>query len=397
MSPSEILQNVNTIKNIIVENEINISNVENYLLCGGNSEKARVILESKQQLLDINSRIVELENEKDEFYNNLKSHREDVNSVFLLQFDVAENDIVFDDNKRVINIKLPRNVDTYSTGEINLMTFVICILEFVSSDKQYLVIDDPLSSYDIPNQYRIIYEISSAKKNGKHILIFTHNVDTINIANSQYNAAFEYEIMEKRNNTLYLNSIGYTANANVLSLDELLKHIDPAYPHLDYLKILLEKDTWEDTAQEHLIFHYDGPFNIDIHGVNYSNDYLVDLIENFDNRTFQNISYLNNTSDKIIYCSAIRAWIEKQLYDNLNGDPGLERKQFGDKVKYVFGGNRWTGSNRVTKEYLMSKKVMLNQHVHSKSQKMPFYYSLNLTFDDITKEILDIKDHFMII
>ncbi len=397
MSPSKILENVNNIKNIIVDNGISISNIENYLLCGGNSDKAKIILKSKQQLIDLNAKILELEKEKDEFYNNLKSHKEDVNSVFLLQFDVREDDIIFDDVQKLINIKLPRNVDTYSTGEINLMTFVICILGFVSSDKSYLVIDDPLSSYDIPNQYRIIYEIASAKKDNKHILIFTHNIDTINIANSQYSSAFEYEIMEKRKNTLYLNSVGYTASANVLSLTELLNHIEITYPHLNYLKLLLAKDEWEDTSDNHLIFHYDCPFNIDIDGINYSNDYLVNLIENFDDKTFQNSSYLNNTADKIIYCAAIRAWIEKQFYVNLSGDTGLQRKQFGDKIRYVFGGNRWNGSSRVTKEYLMSKKVMLNQHVHTESQKMPFYYSLNLTFDDITKEILDIKNHFLTI
>jgi len=269
--------------------------------------------------------------------------------------------------------------------------------KYDGSDKSYLVIDDPLSSYDIPNQYRIIYEIASAKKDNKHILIFTHNIDTINIANSQYSSAFEYEIMEKRKNTLYLNSVGYTASANVLSLTELLNHIEITYPHLNYLKLLLAKDEWEDTSDNHLIFHYDCPFNIDIDGINYSNDYLVNLIENFDDKTFQNSSYLNNTADKIIYCAAIRAWIEKQFYVNLSGDTGLQRKQFGDKIRYVFGGNRWNGSSRVTKEYLMSKKVMLNQHVHTESQKMPFYYSLNLTFDDITKEILDIKNKTVIV
>lgn len=274
------------------------------------------------------------------------------------------------------------------------MTFIICILEFISSDKTTLVIDDLLSSYDIPNQYRIIYEITSSKKEHKNILIFTHNIDTINIANSQYNALFEYEIIEKKNNTLFLNSLPYTTTANVLSVEKLMDNIDNTYVHFNYLKLLLDKDSWEETDDNHLIFHYDSPFSKTINGVDYTNDYLVNLIDNFEPTTFQNESYLNNTANKIIYNAAIRDWVEKQFYDNLNGDENLNGKLFGQKVRYVFSGNRWSGSSKVTKEYLISKKVMLNQQVHSKSQKMPFYYSLNLTFDDITKEIIDIKNHF---
>lgn len=395
LKPEEIIENLNSIKDVITENNITIQNVENYCLCGGDSNKATLIMTSKQTLLDINTRISELELEKEQFYNNLKLHKEDVISTFKLQFAVEETNISFDDIGKTIKIRLPRKVETYSTGEINLMTFIICILEFVSSDKTTLIIDDPLSSYDIPNQYRIIYEIASSKKADKNILIFTHNVDTINIANSQYNAIFEYEIIEKKNNTLFLNSLPYTTTANVLSFEELINNIDNTYLHFDYLKLLLDKDSWSETDDSHLIFHYDSPFNKTINGVNYTNDYLVNLIDTFTPSTFQNESYLNNTANKIIYNAAIRAWIEKQFYDNLNGDANLTGKLFGEKVRYVFSGNRWTGSTKVTKEYLMSKKVMLNQQVHSKSQKMPFYFSLNLTFDDITKEIIDIKNHFI--
>ena len=394
--PEEIMENLNSIKNVISENNITIQNVENYCLCGGDSDKAELIMSSKQTLSEINQRIKELEVEKEQFYNNLKLHKEDVISTFKLQFSVEETDITFDDIQKTIKIKLPRNVETYSTGEINLMTFIVCILEFVSSDKTTLVIDDPLSSYDIPNQYRIIYEIASSKKGNKNILIFTHNIDTINIANSQYNAIFEYEIIEKKNNTLFLNPLTYTTTANVLSFEELMNNIETTYPHFDYLKLLSDKDSWAETDDNHQIFHYDSPFNKTINGVNYTNGYLVSLIDNFNSSTFQNESYLINTANKIIYNAAIRAWIEKQFYDNLNGDVNLTGKLFGDKVRYVFDGNRWNGSSKVTKEYLMSKKVMLNQQVHSKSQKMPFYYSLNLTFDDITKEIIDIKNHFTV-
>ncbi len=391
----KILENVNKIKSIITENNLTIEDLESYYLCGGDQQKSKLIKESKKTLSNINNDIKNLEIQKDKFYENLKKYKDNLSSTFQLQFSVNSENIIFDDLNKLIKIKLPRKIEEYSTGEINLMTFIICLLEYISSDKECLVIDDPLSSYDIPNQYKIMYEIALAKKHSKGILIFTHNIDTINIANTQYNKIFEFEIMEKRKKKLYLNKINYSCNTNILSHTELIKNLSKTYTHLDYLKLLMQKEEWEENSKNHLIFHYDEPFSKEVDGINYSNDYLVDLIDNFNESTFQNISYLENTANKIIYTAALRIWIEKQFFMESNNDIGLHRKQFGDKIKYIFNSNRWNGSDKVTREYLMSKKVMLNQHIHQQSQIMPFYYSLNLTFDDIANEIIDIKNHFL--
>ena len=398
MKPEKILNDIRNIKSIIEDNNISIENFENYLICGGDKEKANTIIECQRKLKELNKEIQNLEAEKEQFYNTLKDHKEDLDSTFQLQFNAKKEDINFNDMKKEISIKLPRKVQEYSTGEINLMTFIICILEFISSNKKYLIIDDPLSSYDIPNQYRIMYEIVCAKSNDKNILIFTHNIDTINIANTQYNSLFEYEVLEKRKDTLYLNRINYSSTTNILSIQELKKHISQNYNNINYINLLTKKETWNDENpdeyENHLIFHYDEPFQKNIDSIDYTNDYLANLIDNFDDNTFQNKSYLENTADKIIYTTALRIWIEKQFYINSNNDLSLHRKQFGDKIKYMFSNNRWTGSPKVTRKYLMSKKVMLNQHIHQQSQVMPFYYVLNLTLDDISKEINDIKEHF---
>lgn len=120
------------------------------------------------------------------------------------------------------------------------------------------------------------------------------------------------------------------------------------------------------------------------------------MIDNFDEDSFDNINYIENTANKIIYTAALRIWIEKQFYDITNNDSSLHGKEFGPKIKYMFEVGRWNGSPKVTKEYLMSKKVMLNQHIHQKSQEMPFYFALNLSLDDVAKEIVDIKEHFIV-
>lgn len=398
LNANEILKNIKELQKIVIDHNITIEDLEDYLLCGGDKEKARFILESKEKIKSIDDAINELEQRKDIFYQNLKKYKGTLLSTFRLQFDVYSDNITFDDENKLIQIKLPRKIEEYSTGEINLMTFIICILEFISSDKPNLIIDDPLSSYDLPNQYRIMYEIVAAKSGSKNILIFTHNIDTINIANSQYSGIFEYEILDKINHKLYLNKININTSQNILSIKELLKHIPSTYPHTKYIDLLLKKETWDesnpDEYENHLIFHYDEPFSKEIKGVNYSNDYIADLIDNFDNNTLQNLSYTENIANKIIYTASLRIWIEKQFYNNSPEDTGLQRKQFGPKIKYIFSNDRWHGSPNVTKEYLMSKKVMLNQHIHTNSQIEPFYYALNLSLDDIMTEIIDIKGHF---
>ena len=400
LGANKVLENIKELQKIVADNNVTIDDLEDYLLCGGDEKKAELILKIKGNLKKIDKNIKKLETKKNKFYQNLKIYKGTLLSTFQLQFDVLPNQITFDDENKLIQIELPRKIEEYSTGEINLMTFIICILEFISSDKENLIIDDPLSSYDLPNQYKIMYEIATAKSNLKNILIFTHNIDTINIANSQYSGIFEYEILEKANCKLYLNKINIDTSQNVLSVKELLKLIPSNYSHTKYIKLLMEKENFNDSIpdefENHLIFHYDEPFSKEIDGTEYSNDYIANLINNFDINTLQNLSYVENTANKIIYTASLRIWIEKQFYNNSPDDISLHRRQFGQKIKYIFNSHRWHGSQNVTKEYLMSKKVMLNQHIHTNSQIEPFYYALNLSLDDITKEIIDIKEHFKI-
>ena len=72
--------------------------------------------------------------------------------------------------------------------------------------------------------------------------------------------------------------------------------MDDSYSNKKYLELLVEKDTWNDSIpdeyENHLIFHYDEPFSKDINGYIFNNDYLVNLIDNFDENSFNNINYI---------------------------------------------------------------------------------------------------------
>lgn len=44
-------------------------------------------------------------------------------------------------------------------------------------------------------------------------------------------------------------------------------------------------------------------------------------------------------------------------------------------------------------ESIISKKVMLNQNLHFFSQVQTFSYAMNISFDDLTREIYELKNH----
>ena len=124
---------------------------------------------------------------------------------------------------------------------------------------------------------------------------------------------------------------------------------------------------------------------------------MVSLIDDLNEQTIINDTFEKNAINKILYMVAIRIWIEKKFYQNSPTDESLHNKTFGEKIDYMFPKNnniRWNGNSKVTRKYLMSKKTMINQHDHYRSQTLPFSYALNLSLDELKNEIIDIKDTF---
>lgn len=393
--PEEVLEKINKLKSTFTENKIDIEVLENYFICGGNKDKANYIIQNKERINQLNDEISALEIEKTYFYENIKKIEFRIREIFVNQLGIPSENISFDDDKKELKISLERDITKYSTGEINLITFIVTLLEFMYSDCNKLVIDDPLSSYDIPNQYRIMYEITktNAQKNC-FILILTHNIDCINIANSQYNNAYEFYIMDKISNKLYLNELCNLGD-NGFNVDYLLNELSNRtdYNYTEYIKLLSNKDGWEIDNPDHKLFHYDGYYSVPNSKCN--NDDLAKIIEDLNSNTIVNDDSVINSANKILYLAALRVWIEKQFFENTDDKIAFAKQRlFSKKIIFMIDGKHWTGQAEINKEYLMSKKVMLNQNEHAKSQKEPFYYALSLSTDDIIKDIIDIKKHF---
>lgn len=359
-----------------------------------------------EMLKKINDVIEEKNNAKKEYYECLKKQEELFNSLIEqkeMYTDYLKNNfgasVEFDNDKKMITITLVRNVDTFSTGEINLILFITKLFSFLGSEKRLLVIDDPISSYDLVNQYHIVFHLCKIiTTESKHVVVFTHNPDVINVINSQNNSAYNYFFFDKVNDQLVMNSLPeyMKTGDNVLFVDNLIK--DKSLEANKYLSLMMVRNDEDPHDILSSILHYDDGF-VTL-GADYgefqgcTNKYFIDYIDNdIYLNDLKNIEFGNLCRTKIITLTSIRVWIEYKLNEissvRLHGS-------YTKKVNEFFKRNNdiHISYPNITKEQLMNKKVMLNQNCHVKSQVQPFYYALSIKVDDIKKEIEELQSIF---
>ena len=353
------------------------------------------IIENLKQIGEKNKEIEKLQWRLQEYYYNIKKEEKDIKLYFENRFDIEE--LKFDDDENRIIVKFKRNVDTYSEGEVHLIILLFKLYEFKINDSNTLIIDDPLTSYDLINQYKTLFEIVNTASTEKKILIFTHNIEMINIINSQDSGTFRYQYIEKYLEKLYLKNIDINATGSILSLSNLL-NLD----NEKYLRLLIEREK-EENDEYHKVFHYDNSYTLqdnDFNGL--TNEYFVNLIDNFNSNDIKNMTFSQNTFNKIIYMCAIRIWIEKKFYEEIKENKEIlkkiTKKQFSEKVNVLLPRNSDSllinQYPNLTRTFLMSKKVMLNQNEHYQSQIIPFNYALNISLDELIHEIKEIKERF---
>jgi hypothetical protein len=171
-----------------------------------------------------------------------------------------------------------------------------------------------------------------------------------------------------------------------------------------YIRDLELRDTLDkenpDFRSVSSIFHYDG---YKAKYQNESNEYLFNLIDEYQPGSLKMESFEQITIQKILYLSALRVWIEKVLFEKLiQGHPEREsewksekKQQFGSRIEYVTEGQCKDDFHRcfpnVTRGSLMMKKTMINQDEHPGSRVAAFGYAMNISLFDLDKEIVDIK------
>lgn len=389
-----------------VENLVEISNIlsedefGDYILCSGSKEELKNINERTAELEMLEKKLETLEKEKEDSYKSLFEIKEQIVKDMKVRYNIDENNISFDNNKKEVVIKLDRKVFEYSTGEINLLKFLFKIYEFLGSNKEYLILDDPVSSLDTINHYKIVYEIvSCANKKNKRVIAFTHSVEMINAINSQNDYLFDFYYIENTDGIRTLQIIPVADNGNIITLSRL-KDFDSE----NIIKALIKKEASDEDDEIQKLFHFNEV--IDNKEFSLSNLKLIEKIDNY--TTLEDKGFMKNSYEKIIYIACIRVWLEEKLYklveqceDGKYIDDFKNKKTLANKINYIFPRNLSESKikdlpPKLNRTSLMIRKVLLNQGVHYQSQILPFYYAMNISLNDLNKEILEIKGLFTV-
>lgn len=392
LSKYEIEKDIKEMMDLVNHNNLKDIDITNYILVGKDQKNSKKILEAKEKIKDINKEIIDLEQQRKEFFDNLITNWDKIERVLKNIFKENGITITTNDDEKSITVNLKREASTYSTGELNYIVFIINILEFEYSNRSNIIIDDPLSSYDIKKQYEIAFDIiSRLVKNNKNVIIFTHNINLINIINSQYPSKFKYYFIDMIKTKLKVFDIKMKKDGSVLNIGEILNYLETSDPVRKWIELLIEKDiNWEETSPKHKLFHYDGSYTDCETGL--SNDDLIKLIDDFSELNIEDFEKI--ASKKILYLAAMRVWIEKKLADNYNGI--LNGNLLFPKINNYFKHPEcWKSDLGIDKEELTKKKVLLNQNEHYKSQIIPFHYALSISTDELVNDILELKALFV--
>ena len=201
------------------DNPFNIKDTFNNSFELGNSTKVEeLITEMKEIILQIENEIIkkyiqlvkdtELEKDYSEYNKIIEKKIELSEDDEMLLKDIVENCInkkvklTRDDNKNIIFtiednnfIGKSRQELPLSTGEQNFISLYFDLLSAKNSDKEIIIIDDPISSFDSIYKNKIVYSIIKVLANKKKVIILTHNINTIKLMHHQYKNCFNLYLL----------------------------------------------------------------------------------------------------------------------------------------------------------------------------------------------------------
>lgn len=375
--------------------------LNDYIICGNDYTKHVEIASTIENISKKNTTLRTYASKKKEKYNQIKLYENRFKADVARYLKIKESSVCFDDPANEITISLGRDPRTYSTGERHILWFLVEIYSFLGSDSSTMVLDDPASSLDLVNLYKIAFEIvKRASSDDKYLVVFTHSSDLVNAINLQSSNKFDFYYLEEHNGTIFLDEINYKGKGTSNVIDT--KHFERMNPNIfDSLK---KRDYQGHGSPEHAVYHY----SLEEHKSlvdpdNLSNYSLINLIDTFS--SFDKEDFYINSFNKVLYLLSLRVWLEKAMYNLIPSEDKNRQKDYLEKdtlhqkinvianSKGAYTSNLFS-ENKIDKEDIICKKVMLNQNAHYYSQIMPFAYGINLSLDDIEIEIKQIKELF---
>ena len=375
--------------------------LNDFVICGNDLSLHKSLISLIAKKSTEETKLSLLESQKTAKYMEIKNKEIQFKNDVSKYLKIPTTNIQFNDSNKEIKIILDREASKYSTGERHILWFLIEIYSFIGSDSSTLIMDDPASSLDLINMYKIGFEIVKSKELfDKNLIIFTHSCDLINIINSQRKGCFDIYYIDELNGNLYCEKIDYTARpfsniANVITTERLSGRTPKIFESLK------ERES-SVSSPENLVYHYDNIERFSSVDTSLSNYYLINLIDSF--ASISRTDFYTDCFEKIKYLLALRVWLEKKLYDLIPASDSLRQSDFirvhtlQEKINILKNVRKYGSDlfvvNKLDAESITSKKVMLNQNLHYYSQVQPFAYAMNISLDDLTREINELKAIF---
>lgn len=424
------------------DNPFNIKDTFNNSFELGDSTKVEeLITEMKEIILQIENEIIkkyiqlvkdtELEKNYSEYNKIIEKKIELSEDDEMLLKDIVENCInkkvklTRDDNKNIIFtiednnfIGKSRQELPLSTGEQNFISLYFDLLSAKNSDKEIIIIDDPISSFDSIYKNKIVYSIIKVLANKKKVIILTHNINTIKLMHHQYKNCFNLyllnnekdgdngfiQINKKEQSSETLQDMDFMLEIkNVISflksqeintdLNDKEQFLLSLIPFMrSYSNLLLSDDLYKKLCK--LMHGYENDkvdineifkklFDVDLlqsqYEINVEDILQIDIKDEIINKTKYPI--LNRTLYHNLNYLKLRLLVEHTLY---NTDTNKM-----DWTKYPTLHNiieKYLKNNIDLKNKLLSKKTLLNEFNHFEYDMCLFMPSLDISDNKLKEE-----------
>lgn len=432
---------VNTIFELS-DNPFNIKEIfNNSFELGKPTKVEELIIEMREIILQIENEIIikyiqlikdtELEKDYSEYNRIIENKIELSEDDEMLLEDIIKNCInkevklKRDGNKNIIFtiednnfIGKSRQELPLSTGEQNFISLYFDLLSAKNSDKEIIIIDDPISSFDSIYKNKIIYSIIKVLSNKKKGIILTHNINTIKLMHHQYKNCFNLYLLnnEKNGNNGFIkinkkeqsneklqdmdfmleikNVISFfksqEINTDVKDKKQFLLSLIPFMR--SYSNLLLSNDLYKRLCK--LMHGYEND-KVDINEI-FKKLFDVDLLQNKYEINVEDILQVD-IKDEIIDKTQYPI-LNRTLYHNLNY---LKLRLLVEYTLYNTETNKmdWTKyptlhniiekylkNNIDLKNILLSKKTLLNEFNHFEYDMCLFMPSLDISDNKLKEE-----------
>lgn len=301
-----------------------------------------------------------------------------------------------------------------STGEQNFISLTFELLKAKNSDKQIIVLDDPISSFDSIYKNKIVYSIVKFLESKKQIIL-THNTDLIRLLEVQRKQCFNLylfnnfegqengfiEVNENEKNILiYLPDLLDFIRNNVDNfIHNEKEYLCSLIPFMrGYAKFIGSTKIKNELTK---VMHGYSPNSVNITQIynelfdkNISTVYTISVTDilsldlgNLDILSDTEYPLLNKTLKHSLTYLYLRLLVEKKLVNTYN----VNFNKYDNLGAIIFNAYAGNGQEKIKKRvFLISKKTLLNEFNHFEGNMSIFQPAIDISDYTLEKEKNDI-------